>query len=243
MSNTQNKEIERYIYREINGELTAELNPEWKEKIQREKFNYFLGLSGIPNDYWDLDFNSFPWDKSKPQVENCIKYANECKAEKFHDVSLYLYGGNSSGKTTVACSIAKEFIRKGLHVRFTLAGSLAEVLLKQSGYGSEDESKAKIAEYRNCDLLVIDDCFDVTKSIMWRREESKNLIISAWDAFFRDILSRQVRVIVTSNILPLEVHNIYGKSMFELIDRNFVLLKFEDSVKYVKKDKFKNLFE
>jgi hypothetical protein len=78
---------------------------------------------------------------------------------------------------------------------------------------------------------------------MWRREESKNLIISAWDAFFRDILSRQVRVIVTSNILPLEVHNIYGKSMFELIDRNFVLLKFEDSVKYVKKDKFKNLFE
>jgi DNA replication protein DnaC len=233
--------VEQFIYKEVNGELTAYLNPDWKEMIQNEKFSYFLNKSNIPNDYWDLDFDSFPWEKSKPQVDNCRKYALECKEEKFKDVSLYLYGGNSSGKTTVACSIAKEFIRKGLRVKFILAGSLAEMLMKKSSYTTDEEIKDKIEDLKNSDLVIIDDCFDRTKSIMWK-SDSKNLIISVWDSFLRDILSRQVRVIITSNILPLEIQNIYGKSMYELIDRNFVLQKFEDSVKYVKKDKFKNIF-
>jgi len=233
--------VEQFIYKEVNGELTAYLNPDWKEMIQNEKFSYFLNKSNIPNDYWDLDFDSFPWEKSKPQVDNCRKYALECKEEKFKDVSLYLYGGNSSGKTTVACSIAKEFITKGLRVKFILAGSLAEMLMKKSSYTTDEEIKDKIEDLKNSDLVIIDDCFDQTKSIMWK-SDSKNLIISVWDSFLRDILSRQVRVIITSNILPLEIQNIYGKSMYELIDRNFVLQKFEDSVKYVKKDKFKNIF-
>lgn len=115
------------------------------------------------------------------------------------------------------------------------------MLMKKSSYTTDEEIKDKIEDLKNSDLVIIDDCFDRTKSIMWK-SDSKNLIISVWDSFLRDILSRQVRVIITSNILPLEIQNIYGKSMYELIDRNFVLQKFEDSVKYVKKDKFKNIF-
>lgn len=235
--------MKQYIEKvnEKTGEITLILNPEWKKKIQNEKYHYFLNLSGIPKDYHDLDIGIFKWDKSLDSIEKCRKYIDKFGEERFSKISLYLLGSNSSGKTTVACSIGKELIRKGYTVRFILAGHLANLLLQSSNFDPDEEVLEQLKELKKSDFIILDDAFDPNKSVMWNNQ-NKNIIISLWDQFLRDCLSKGLRFAITSNISISELGSIYGKSFSELLDRNFYILKFEDEVK-IRKEKIKKAFD
>jgi chromosomal replication initiation ATPase DnaA len=233
---------EKYIYTtNALGETVAELNPTWRKKIIEEKIKFLLKKSRIPSNYWDLSFDSFPWKKSLTSVANCKEYSEKCMEEKFQGVSLYLYGGNSSGKTTIACSIGKEFIKRNQYVRFVLAGHLNSMLMKYSSYNPPADVTEFMEELKNSDLIIIDDVFDTKKSVLWKTD-SKDAIIAGWDSFMRDVISRGIRIIFTSNVMPQHVGTEFGASIYELIDRNFVVLTFEDSVKEAQKVKMQNLF-
>jgi len=226
-----------------NGVSYQALNPKWAEHIQKERYSYFLKESNIPSDYWDLDFNSFKWEKSLDSVNKCEAYAKNIRHPDFKNISLYLYGTNSSGKTTIACSIGKNLIKQGLNVQYVQSGDLIAFLLKTSGYSSDSDSISRLSKLNSADIVIIDDAFDKNKSIMWSKEDSKALIISAWDLYFRSALSNGVRFIISSNIEMGQFGLDYGKSLFELIDRNFVFLTFFDEIKIVRKKKQERVFD
>lgn len=224
--------IEKYIYEEdSDGEIVAKLNPEWKTHIQNLRYDFYLKESNIPKDYWDLDFSHVSMGRNKSVVDRCVEFVNTFSTKRR---SLYLYGENSSGKTTAMCSIGKECIRNGLKVKFILSSDLLSLLQKTSGYGWNEELEAEKLKYENCNVLLVDELFDSTKSIIWKGD-SKNLIVAEWDSFLRHLISNNIAVVCTSNILPMRISSEYSKSLFELVDRNFEILHFTESVKEERK--------
>jgi DNA replication protein DnaC len=243
MSTKSQSEIPKFFETvDKNGQITVQLNPAWQKHIQNIRYDYYLKESGIPIDYWDIDFDSFPWEKSKESVSKCIKFSKEMTEEKFSHISLFLYGTNSSGKTSVQCAIGKAAIRHGLKVSFVLAGILTDLFFKVKGFKVEDEAKATLDKIQNSNLILIDDAFDKNKSTLWSGE-NRGIIIGYWDSFLRDMISRGTRFVITSNFSIAEVGTSYGVSIKELLERNFVQLYFQDQVKFIRKNRLERVFE
>lgn len=225
-----------------HGQVTVKLNPAWQKHIQNVRYKFFLKESGIPIDYWDIDFDSFPWEKSKDSVNKCMKFSAEMTEEKFSHISLYLHGINSSGKTSVQCAIGKAAIRHGLKVSFVLAGALTDLFFKVKGFKAEDEAKIAFDKIQGSNIILIDDAFDKNKSTLWSGD-NKGMIIGYWDSFLRDMLSKGTRFVITSNFTMAEVGASYGISMKELLERNFIQLPFQDQVKFIRKNRLERVFE
>jgi len=219
--------MEKYILKIIDGEESAVLNPEWAKHIQNLKYDWYLKESNIPSDYWDLTYDHCGIGKNNRVISICRNYVNRIK--KGTKKNLYLYGLNSTGKTTAMCCIGKDAIKEGLKVKFILSDDLVDLLQKTSGYSYHEDLEYNKKTLMSCDLILIDEVFDSSKSIMWKGE-SKNLIVSQVDAFLRHVLSNNKRVVTTSNILKERIASDYSTSLFHLVSRNFQELKFTESV-------------
>jgi len=221
-------------------EVFVKLNPEWEKEQQKARYDIFLKKSKIPKDYWDLDFDIYKGNKSVKAFNRAKEYATGCRNPKFHNNSLYLHGEQSSQKSMVGCAIGKEFIRQGLTVRFILAGELINNLMKLQGFSSDEDISYEIKKFKyDTDLLIIDDAFDKNKSLMWETT-NKTMIIQEWDSFLRHLISHDIRIIMTSNCrLDDRIKRLFGVSIFELVDRNFEQLLFEDNIKDVRKERLK----
>lgn len=224
--------MNKYEIKIIDGIEVATLNREWKKEIQNKKYQFFLKESNIPFDYYNLSFEHASIGSNKDVVDKCYNYINNYNKNSVKN--LYLYGLNSSGKTTAMCSIGKEAIRKGLKVKFILSSDLLSILQKTSGYNANEDFLSEKRKLESCDIILIDELFDSTKSILWKGE-SKNLIVAEWDSFLRHVLSNGIKIVCTTNILPFRISSDYSQSLFELVDRNFEVLEFTESVKQERK--------
>lgn len=237
--------IKKYIYRkDEDGELIAFLNPEYKKLMVEKNYEFYLEYSKIPKNYWDLPFEIYEGDKSQESYKKAIKYAKNCRNEKYRNINLYVYGEHSSQKTTIACNIGKEFIRQGLRVHYIGAGDLIDMLMKNSGFTMVPEIDAKLREYEDSHLIIIDDAFDPNKSLIWSKNSSSNhLIVAEWDRFLRRLISNNVRIVITSNVLLSRMGSEYSDGLFQLLDRNFVKLHFKDSIKKKRQERLDILDE
>lgn len=227
------EKIEKYII-SINaeGEEVASPNPEWIKHIQNLKYDFYLKDSGIPVDYWKLEYSHIQVGSNTRVVEVCKNYVY--KVQNGTLKNLYLFGDNSTGKTTAMTCIGKDAIRVGIKVNFILSSDLLDILQKTSGFNSSPEFQTKKEKLFGSNLLLIDEVFDPSKSTLWKGE-SKNLIVSLIDAFFRHVISTNVRIVMTSNMVKEKIANDYSLSLYELIDRNFETLKFSESMKELRK--------
>lgn len=235
------KEIERYITVERDGETFAIDNPEYVKKIQNEKYEYFLNKSGIPIFYHSIEFNDYHGQKHSEEFRKIKYYAEHCHEEKFRYVSLYLWGNQGCQKTALMCNIGKQAIKNGLKVKFILAGELIAKLIKISGYSQDEEIEREIKELKEQDMLLIDDCLDIQKNLTWNN--SKHLITAEWDNFLRHALSQGQRIIFTSNNSLESAKDIFGESLYELLDRNVEKFRLSDSVKQKRKLNVSSVFE
>lgn len=223
--------MEKYIYKEVDGELVAFDNPDWRKHIQTLKFNHYLKESNIPSDYYDYYWEHIDFGANQRVVGICKGFVSGFKESK---LNLYLYGINTTGKTTAMCSLGKDAIREGYKVKFILASDLLDILQKTSGYNYNQDYEYKKNQLFDADLLLIDEVFDSSKSTLWKND-SKNLIVSLLDAFFRHSISNNIKIVTTSNILKERIGSDYSASLFELVDRNFQVLTFSESVKELRK--------
>lgn len=227
---------------EKNGEEYAYVDPKYKKKMVEKKYEYLLNLSGIPRFYWDIEFSDYKGKNSLKEVEKLIYYAKNFNDKKFKYVHLYLWGINNSQKTALACNVGKEILKQGYDVKFTLAGVLIDKLMKLQGYGYQEELENEIKKLKQAKVLIIDDIFDSAKSILWSKSDSADLIITAWDSFLRGIISSNTKLILTSNEPVNVLQTKFKKSIYHLIDRNFISIALQDDVKVFRKKSFENLF-
>lgn len=223
--------VKRYI--EVEDEETGEIymqeNPEWTKEYIKKMYNFFLNESKIPKEYYDIDESNYLGDKTYSDFKKCMAYGSYCTDPDLHDVNLYLTGDNSSGKTTIACMVGKKFILSGYRVRFILAGALMDHLMKNQGFNRDEIASRELSKLSQADLVIIDDAFDPQKSLKWRGESGRYNVLE-FDNFVRTLLSNDIRLIITSNKTITEIFSEYGKSLHNLIKRNFVPYEFNDSV-------------
>jgi len=235
-------EVQQFITTEVEGHIYNTINPEW-EKIKRaEKYELFLSKSGIPNFYWNIEFEDYEGNKDSIAYKSIKYYADNITDEKFNHVSLYLYGNSSTQKSALGCNILKSAMRQGLRCKFMLSGHLINKLMKIQSYSVDEDISQEIKELKEMDVVLFDDAFDPAKNLMWKGE-SKNLILCEWDSFLRDLISNGTKIIMTSNFGLDIIKQNYNDFLFELIDRNFASFELTDSVKSIRKLNVSSAFE
>jgi DNA replication protein DnaC len=233
----------KYIYVEENGEIFAKVNPLYEKEVLKAKYNLHLKHSLIPQFYWDIEFEDYQGNKLSKTYKNILTYSKNLKDEKFKHVNLYLYGLHSSQKTALAINILKEGIKQGYKVRFVLANVLIDSLMKLQGFKFDNELDIFIKDLKSSDLLVIDDSFNPNTSLIWKKSENNNMILSEWDSFLRGMLTSSTRIIFTSNFAPEVIKQYFGETLFELVDRNCVALVCDDVISDYKKNKLSDVFK
>ncbi len=182
--------------------------------------------ANIPESIMDYHIRSYHGDKSKEQVQKLKKYAKEFE-EKFSHINLYVYGTNSTQKTTLAHWVCRELFKtERLKVHYALMDKLVKDLIACS-FGEKDELPAAVEKYRTVDLLVIDEAFDKRK-MTWYKTDFQ---LSYLDSFLRERLEQNKKAtIFVSNNAPDFIQGTFGDGMFELINRNCQMFLMQDKV-------------
>ena len=236
---------EQYTYyTDERGELQHKINPEFEENRNKKKYEVMLKYSGIPYEYHTLGFSVIKdnYQKSRKNFKHCIKYAVSPDDEKFRDISLYLYGPNTSSKTSLACAIGMQFLKAGKYVKFITAFDLVQLLMERVSWEASSEVHGRVREFDKCDLIIVDDAFDSKKSLVWKGD-AKNQIIQLWDGFLRRHLSNHTRFIVTTNVNMAEVALSYSKDIYAQLKRNFYPLEFQDNIENIRTSRFEGIFD
>lgn len=226
-----------------SGKEYARVNPEYKEYVKKEKYYLRLKRSKIPEAYWNIDFEHYLGDREELAYKQILYYAQHCYEQDFNNVHLYIYGIHSSQKTTLACNILKESLKQGKEAKFILASDLIKKLMKVQGFGRDEEIEREIQELKQASIICIDDVFDPDKTLMWKNSENKNIIISAWDDFIRSVIVSKTKIIMTSNFDFSIINQYYGKSLLELVERNFYPIELRTNIKHVAKNKLSDAFK
>jgi len=233
-----------FIYKiDEYGNSFATDNPEWKVYIQNVRYNLFLERSGIPEFYWNINFENYVGNKKSVEFRKIKHYAEHLNEKQFSHVHLYLWGNQGCQKSALACNIGKSAIKKGLKVKFILAGDLIDTLMKIQGYNNNSELVKEIEELKTTyDLIIVDDVADAEKALMWN-SSNKSLIISEWDRLFRKILYNGTNIVMTSNFSIENCKQYFSTSIYEMLDRNMEKIHLTESVKEIRKLKVQSAFE
>jgi intein/homing endonuclease len=215
----------------INRKMLLEHYEELKNFIIYDKENIIFNLIKIYKKFLNNEDLLYIKVKSKKEL-------NENKT--VYDFTIPIYhsfyaNGMINHNTAIACNILKQGIRNGLKVQFILAGTLISDLMKLQGFKTDEEIYYKIKNLKKQDLILIDDIGDINKSIYWVKSENKNMIISEWDLFLREVVASDTKVILTSNFDVTIFKQYFGESLYELIDRNFKQIQLIESVKGLRK--------
>lgn len=205
--------MKEFVFREDeNGNLVAEINPEFQKQSNKDMYEYKLKKSGIPKEYHKytfdniLGFEKSVIDKSREYVDNF--HNNE-------DTSLYFIGERNSGKTALSCIIGMELLKKGYNVSFVEFQYLQDCFITNQGFEKNEEIQTYIKKLKKSDVIIIDDCYDPEKSVRWKN--SNHLIIAEWNFFIRSYISNENKFIKTSNIAISEVGNYWGKDIASML--------------------------
>jgi DNA replication protein DnaC len=139
---------------------------------------------------------------------------------------LYLYGGNGTGKTTLASWVGYRIIRNGYSVKYEFMNSIVRYLMDED---FNQDSKSIVRGFRDCDLLIVDEAFDKEKTRLW--DSGKQL--PAIETFLKERVARGKGTMFISNKPPKDIESQgFSTSIRELIERETgrhdTLLTFQD---------------
>jgi DNA replication protein DnaC len=229
-------------YTEQDGEIYVSESEESIREKRKLRYEYFLKASGIPQFYHNINFEDYEGDRENKEYLHLLHYAKNCHKKEFDHIHLFIYGLHSTQKSALAYNIGKEAIKNGLKVKSILAGTLIDKLMKLQGFNYIEEIYQEVKDLKSCDLLIIDDFGDIDKAMHWNGA-NKNLIISEWDRFLREVLASNTKIVTTSNYDKNNIGQHFGKSILELIDRNFFPVHLIESIKATRQYNVAKVFE
>lgn len=192
-----------------------------KTLLEKENFNTF-SLSYYPEDMVDPVSGKSSLQLATAALEKCKTFVADFATSSDN---LLLYGNTGAGKTFLTNCIAKELLEEGYSVIYFSAFQLFDLLAKYTfDKGTSDSQYQNIF---NCDLLIIDDL----------GTEAPNSFTVA--KFFQCINERQLRgrsTIISTNLAPKDIPNIYSERVSSRITSNYTLVKmFGRDVRILKK--------
>ncbi|HZK39635.1 MAG TPA: ATP-binding protein [Clostridia bacterium] len=189
-------------------------------------FSELSELSPVSNstfESFDLDY----YPKATDPETGITPYArmseiyNFCKdyAEDFDTTSpsLFLHGKTGLGKTHLSLAIAGHAVNQGFGVIYGSAQNLLTKLERERfsrGYENKGNAEQSLLE---CDLLILDDL---------GAEFSTSFTISAIYNIINTRISREMPVIINTNLTPEELEEKYSQRITSRIIGNYVSLQF-----------------
>ncbi len=199
---------------------------------------YQIELAGLPRKHQkfihtDLPDTYFGKDAFGKYTGNIVE-----RMEK--GTGLYLYSKlTGTGKSTVACSIALEFIVEKLKQDYRVGKRTPQLVkfiniadfLEDLRKGMNDREAAEIAmstteTLKRVPLVIMDD-IGAEKVSEWTRERLLNIISERYDA--------EKAIIFTSNLAPQEIEMMLGGRVRSRIEGMTVPIEFKDKLDHRRK--------
>lgn len=159
---------------------------------------YLMNGTGIPFKYLNVGYGDAFWNayqnqpmamKAKGRIDDYVNHFDQWS------YGLYIFSDQrGSGKTMLACSIANSLKTNDRDLTLKFIAAPAYMKKLKSSFGEQDTARmnirAKIREYYNCDILIIDD-LGAEKRSDWSDSELFDLIDSRY--------TNELPTIITSN--------------------------------------------
>lgn len=202
------------------------------EHQRRQKIRYGLYKAGIPiNKVIDYSIDTYIGSDSRDSVDKLKQYTSQFK-NNFHNIHLYIYGPNSTQKTTLVWWLGRELIKQDVSVRYVLMDDLVRMLTKED---FEADMREEVKKLSSVDCLILDESFDKDK-VNWY---ASGYQLSFLDRFLRNRMEqRQAATMFVSNRGVNYIYDNFSQSVYELINRNTQQTQLYFSDYYMKKDNF-----
>ena len=160
----------------------------------------------IPELYWGNKLKNIPDSVSyKARIKNYMAKIDEMMSR---GIGLYLWSPeNSTGKTTISTIIGKHAMKCGYTVLFIPSFNLIRSTFDKTPF---DETGTLFQRAHDVNLLIID---DADKEYKDAKGYSDNII----ENVIRARNQKKRATIMTSNLHPKDLKNVYSKSFSELL--------------------------
>jgi DNA replication protein DnaC len=199
----------------------CECHKQWIK--EREIYSKYI-KAGLKKSDFEYDINSYLGNKSKENINRIIKYIENFSQTK--SSLLYCWGPYNSQKTTIMYWIGHQALSQGYSVNYVLFNELLKNLWDSQ---RKEELSELVENYKNCDLLIIDEAFDSKKASVWSSDHQIALV----DELIRNRINSGKGIIFCTNVNPKDISkNIHSEAIQNIIFRetkkNDSILEFND---------------
>lgn len=135
------------------------VNPDCPKCIEDRRLSSDLGRAAIPPRYQRHSLDTYHVEEQGQRValECCQDYAANVRRTRDEGRNLLLIGGVGTGKTHLACSVARVFISSGMSALYVRTGEMIDAVRETWGGQSRKSTRRIYRELADYDLLVIDE--------------------------------------------------------------------------------------
>lgn len=200
--------------------------------LEKKILDAILKQSGLTEELKNYDFKKFSLSYYSPTVIDTASHKTELELAKkaisgsklfiknltknlpVH--SLLFYGNPGVGKTFLLNCIANELMQKGIFVVYFTAGRFFDEIRKSQLASTNSFNSLCEEKILNSDVLILDDLG--TENIT---DFSRSQLFS----FLNEQLGRNKPVLISTNLNPWDISELYSERIFSRIAGNFELLK------------------
>ena len=193
-------------------------------------------ISIVPNTIIDYELTDDYIGETSRQdiIPKMYKYIEKFDV-RFADKIMYFTGVMGTQKTTVACWLAKELVKQGKTVQYTIMNDLIRLLQDKN---FKDELIPQYERLLHCDFLIIDRAFDKEQVTLYK----SNYQLPFIDSFLRSRIEQYGKatvVISNSSVDDISKHGFSDDSqdfVYRKVLQSQTLFEFKD--RYTQKDDF-----
>ena len=137
-------------------EYVRQNNKQHVQEVQKSLKNKHFSTAMIPKRHFDSVFKNY--DAQLPGQINALKQTTEFAKKVLHGKveNFVMLGRTGTGKTHLACALAKALLNKDLYVRCITSEALAKEIMGTWARPDESENNM-VARYTAYDLLILDE--------------------------------------------------------------------------------------
>jgi len=181
-----------------------------KEELKKEfkrKADYLN--AGIPPLYWDIDWEDFRGDKVS--FDFVRKYIENIEKALEAGQGIIFSGSHGTGKTTLACLILKEAIKRGYTARYISAAKIIDMIMENFNHKGRNRLDILI---ERVEFMVLDDLGKEYKGV---RGQLNPMVSLKLDSLLRERVNRSLVTISTTNYTLKAIQREYGDSVLSVL--------------------------